>query len=432
MEDYKSTSNKEPLYSHAFNEYEELVHIEQVTDEYRNIHQFKCPSCGKKMIAKIKGEQRCPHFAHDTSKCDYDKYLHEVAKCKLTDLFNNSDETIYFQYVFNEYCNANECNFFKEGCNKHSELKIINLKEKYDKCEKEKSIKGNDGNNYIADILLSDSKGEEKPLLLEIWHTNKCSAEKLNSGLQIVEIKIDSEQDIDQICSSRIIKESSTVKLYGFNLEKEFNPTPYWCNIPNTAKPSISNAAIPPSLFEEEIDIELPAEFDILQYLDPRHNAEHLRNIQNIVFHGSLSIPFQLESYCLRALSKCTGSKFKLWAQDSEVGFPYFAKKAADFAGFPIKQIKCDWSHNKDMKSMQAQLLSELFAFADALIIFDDTTINYELEMFYKEAEQRNLPIFVIPFNQKDGLCPKCGRKMILKDRKAICPKCYHSSLVSY
>jgi Zn finger protein HypA/HybF involved in hydrogenase expression len=84
------------------------------------------------------------------------------------------------------------------------------------------------------------------------------------------------------------------------------------------------------------------------------------------------------------------------------------------------------------MKSMQTQLLSELFAFANALIIFDDTTISYELELFYNEAELRNLPIIVVPFNQKEGLCPKCGRRMILKDGKAFCPKCYHRSLVSY
>ena len=72
-------------------------------------------------------------------------------------------------------------------------------------------------------MLLSDSKGvHNNPLLLEIKVSHKCSEEKLCSGLKIIEIGIDSEEDIKILCSSGkcIIEENDKNIFVGFEEEK--------------------------------------------------------------------------------------------------------------------------------------------------------------------------------------------------------------------
>ena len=102
----------------------------------------------------------------------------------------HTGERKYEQY---DLCSKNKtCIFYNlYNCSKKS-LKTFDLKEFYNNCQEEAPIQ-----NFKADLLLNDiTKKYKSPILIEILVTHKCSDEKINSGLKIIEIKIDSESDI--------------------------------------------------------------------------------------------------------------------------------------------------------------------------------------------------------------------------------------------
>ncbi len=101
-------------------------------------------------------------------------------------------------------CSIKECPVGKfERC-KWSKYLEFDLKQFYNQCEEEAIIE-----NYRADLLLSSSEHKcRRPILIEIYVTHKSTEEKLNSELRIIEIKIDSIEDMDRIISSKCIVES--------------------------------------------------------------------------------------------------------------------------------------------------------------------------------------------------------------------------------
>lgn len=126
-----------------------------------------------------------------------DRYLHNLAKVRLEERFNNSASTGEFWVKY----------YVKGGCpkydtcpyKKHVECqntpipieKLINLRSLYDTCTREK---GED--RYIADLLLTNSKDNSvKPLFLEVFVTHECSDKKKNSGNQIIELTIEKPED---------------------------------------------------------------------------------------------------------------------------------------------------------------------------------------------------------------------------------------------
>ncbi|MCH5309255.1 MAG: hypothetical protein J1E58_05275 [Prevotella sp.] len=128
-----------------------------------------------------------------------DRYLHNYAELRLKERFDESEATGVFvvQYYVEEQCPlCADCKLRKDiKCQGEQKvhLKELNLREFYDTCKIEK---GED--KFIADLLLTNSKDENiPPIFLEVFVTHKCSEEKLNSGYQIIEIKIESEKDAD-------------------------------------------------------------------------------------------------------------------------------------------------------------------------------------------------------------------------------------------
>ena len=79
--------------------------------------------------------------------------------------------------------------------------KTVNLKSYYNVCTTEKQIE-----NFRADILLENSTRPIKPLLIEICVTHPCSEEKINSKLPIIEIPINSADDIKEIEKNAEVK----------------------------------------------------------------------------------------------------------------------------------------------------------------------------------------------------------------------------------
>ena len=63
------------------------------------------------------------------------------------------------------------------------------------------------------DLLISSKNKSNPPILIEIWVTHKSSESKLNSKYRIIEIHIESEDDIKQIINNASIVETDDMTI---------------------------------------------------------------------------------------------------------------------------------------------------------------------------------------------------------------------------
>ena len=112
----------------------------------------------------------------------------------------------------------NECPFYKEDICQDSVPQKFDLKKYYDTCTEEQPV-----NEFRADLLLTHSeKKNRESVLIEIYVTHKSTEAKLNSKQRIIEIHIQSDDDIQQLMCPLIISEkNSDIHFYGFNRESD-------------------------------------------------------------------------------------------------------------------------------------------------------------------------------------------------------------------
>lgn len=233
-------------YHYAYSDSDTLVCIDEVTEEERATHTYRCIQCGRPMIAKL-GKIKEHHFAHasDTA-CDGETYLHKLAKIKIKKAFYESG--LRFSYMQRVKClETNNCEVYKStidllrqdqkedhisDCDLQQEIENTcamplpysdDLKNYYDTCEEEKTIyveTKNDKaviydtdaegrNKFIADLYLTHSSGKynQHPVLIEIHVNNLSSDTKLNSKLRIIEIDVEDEADIERYISEGLNSE---------------------------------------------------------------------------------------------------------------------------------------------------------------------------------------------------------------------------------
>lgn len=126
------------------------------------------------------------------------RYLHNYAEVRLKQRFDESKESgkFFVKYYVKEGCPLyNECKVkdkIKCQGKQPLTLKPLNLRELYDTCTIEKRE-----DKYIADLLLEDSKKRFPSTMLEVFVTNPCSDKKSNSGIHIIEMKIEKKEDAE-------------------------------------------------------------------------------------------------------------------------------------------------------------------------------------------------------------------------------------------
>lgn len=203
----------------AFNEINRLIHIKDVVKE--NGKKFNCCNCGNELIPR-KGKIKAHHFSHKIeTNCSYESYLHKLAKIKFFNKYSEcleKNEKFEIEFITNRVCNS--CENIKNVnivCEINDKISFFDLTKKFDKISIEKSFKG-----FIADILLESSKSEEK-LFIEFVVTHKCEPIKINSGIRIVEINLNSESDLDFIENRKIDINNTKNTYHNFIVKKEIN-----------------------------------------------------------------------------------------------------------------------------------------------------------------------------------------------------------------
>ncbi len=181
-------------YQYAYDENGDIISINDLSKEESKLHSFKCISCGNTLIPRAIGSKsRRAHFYHkELVQCNGETYLHELGKAVVKKRFDEEKE-FYISYDATIECDNKVCELRSSLCTTMCQ-KSFNLKNSYDTCSIEAPIQG-----YVADLLLTNSKRDLPPTLIEICVTHQCTEEKRNSGLRIIEIRISDEKDIDTL-----------------------------------------------------------------------------------------------------------------------------------------------------------------------------------------------------------------------------------------
>lgn len=193
-------------YKYAFDEKGDIVSIENLTKETSKEHTFKCIACGNELRPRAIGSKhRRAHFYHkEDISCNGETYLHNLCKLHIKRHFDDSD-CFNISYGVSKSCNERNCKFRNYNCYKEHETNQVDLKEFYDTCTVETTIKG-----FVADLLLTNSKDTSiPPILIEICVTHPCEDKKKESGLKIIEISIKTEKDIENLFSDGILSENT-------------------------------------------------------------------------------------------------------------------------------------------------------------------------------------------------------------------------------
>lgn len=210
----------EVLYGYALlDDCNHIISIDDIDRNFCDNHSFRCPHCHNEMYATF-GEKQVPHFRHNGDKCQRSKYLHDLAEYVFYEEYSRCIELGYPFYLEMRIpirCN-NACVLEKNNnCKEHYVWKEIELTQDYKHISLETRV-DLEGHFRIPDVLLESDDGEQ--LWIEMWVSHETDEEKRKDG-HIIEIKIDSENDLDMIRNHRIVQskgDSRSVRLFNFDL----------------------------------------------------------------------------------------------------------------------------------------------------------------------------------------------------------------------
>lgn len=198
------------------------VSIDDIDRSFTRLHRFYCPHCHKEMYATF-GKIQQSHFRHNGDKCQPSKYLHDLAEYVFLEEYRKCLESglpFYLELRVPMPCNE-ACVLKKHSdCRDHYLLKTVDLTKEYTRISPEAKV---DINNRFRrpDILLESMDG--KQLWIEIWVSHETELEKRKDG-RIIEIKIDSEKDLDRIRRHKIIQSEEgdlAVRIFGIEANDE-------------------------------------------------------------------------------------------------------------------------------------------------------------------------------------------------------------------
>ncbi|MBD1871668.1 hypothetical protein H6F95_31080 [Cyanobacteria bacterium FACHB-471] len=205
-------------YKHAFNSQHKIIYIGDLTRSAETKSEtFICISCGNVLIPKL-GQIKQKHFAHKhIQNCSEETYLHKLAKLVFEQEYYSSlinNEPFFIELEIDRVCNAYQDDFGRI-CNVESINKLFDLTKRYKRISPETR-----SDEFIPDILLSDKTGE-KNLFIEIAVTHQVTEEKISSKTPIIEINIETEEDIFVI-KERIIRQTNPkIKLINLEIKPE-------------------------------------------------------------------------------------------------------------------------------------------------------------------------------------------------------------------
>lgn len=175
--------------------------------------KYICLGCDNELIAKVNGQVKKPHFAHKTTQeCSGETYLHKLGKKIFFETYQqclNEGSPFLVNLKFSKRCRKYKGMILKY-CDLGHSNKDFDLTQYFTEILVEKR----DG-EFIPDLLLKRKDQPEEKIYIEIAVTHFLSSKKEESGRRIIEIPIETEEDIQKIQRARLTPED--VLFLGFN-----------------------------------------------------------------------------------------------------------------------------------------------------------------------------------------------------------------------
>ncbi len=167
-----------------------IVDVRGIRDSNRHeLAPYTCLGCSAEMIPAL-GAKNAHHFRHkaETSTCGRETYLHQAAKMAVAEAFQQAklEKLPYSLRIEHTYACPISTRVAGIDCSRQQDQDLTTW---YQDAVVEAGIKG-----FVADVLLTSTKAP--PLLVEIEVTHACEEEKVSSGLRIVEIQVQCEEDV--------------------------------------------------------------------------------------------------------------------------------------------------------------------------------------------------------------------------------------------
>lgn len=195
-----------------------IVSIDDVPIEYSKRGRYFFPGTGAEMIAR-KGKKVAWHFAHkDGNPGALETYLHNTGKYLFKQVFEAADKFTIALETPAVCVHAADCPVEERYPCHFKDYTSFNLKDFYEHCEIEKDyIVGDD--TFRPDVLLLPKNAKHDPIFVEIEVTHSSTYKKCHSGIRMIEIKLESEEDF-RLIEKCHISAGEKVKLHYFNVTK--------------------------------------------------------------------------------------------------------------------------------------------------------------------------------------------------------------------
>lgn len=184
-------------YQNAFDKNDNVVHISSINGARKQtLGPFRCIGCNSELVPAL-GDIREHHFKHKSqTHCSPETYLHKAAKLAVFTGLKKASEENGEYWVFAKQAVHCPKGFRKGACgNCGQQPSKLNLAKLINSVSLEKKAKG-----FIADVLAEDTHNGLQ-IAIEICVNNPCSAEKISSGLRIIETQVSNEVDVQRLYS---------------------------------------------------------------------------------------------------------------------------------------------------------------------------------------------------------------------------------------
>ena len=194
-----------------------LIDVLTLDDSIRHhFGPYKCIGCDGELIPVLPTKNRVKHFKHKVDdNCSPETYLHRLGKHLFYQEYKHClSEGISFIYEFKTQF---FCTHYKKKLGvecKSTKTVQHDLTTVFNQIDIEKRANG-----FQPDIRLYSSESEHQ-IFVEIAVTHKCEQQKIDSGVRIIEIKLEDESDLECIAKHHL-SEADNDKIITHNMQKK-------------------------------------------------------------------------------------------------------------------------------------------------------------------------------------------------------------------
>ncbi|PTP55205.1 hypothetical protein [Vibrio splendidus] len=207
------TQSSPVQYAFALDENGILTHISKA----QRIHSYTCPGC-KNNLSPVLGEINAKHFRHSEECCSLETYLHKSAKEAFFRSYLKAINTatpIVLALERTVFCNGPRLRLMRDAasqCSKSVPARY-DLTKFFDQVDLEKR----DATTGLQpDVMLSDSSGTRR-CYIEICVTHASTKEKIDTGIPILEFRIQSMDDIAMLLSGNYSCEDERLNIFNWS-----------------------------------------------------------------------------------------------------------------------------------------------------------------------------------------------------------------------